>query len=85
MNGKKQTAVEWLTEQIAYKNYYGNWKMWHKYGDLDQIIDQAKAMERKQIVEAFSDGNSLIRMTPDECEQYYNETFNSNTNHNKQQ
>ncbi len=67
-----KTAVEWLVEQIT-------------NGDISarQAIQQAKAMEREQIVEAWNirakiDG--VLTYTDNRtAEQYYNETYESNT------
>lgn len=63
----KQTAVEWLWEQIENKQPNLNWY---------KIFEHAKQKEREQIESAFSDGVN------DEClgknttpEQYYETTF----------
>jgi hypothetical protein len=84
----KQTAVEWLAEQVNSKNFT-------YYGDFFKLVEQAKEMEKEQIIEA---GNScafkqhlhserINKMSMDELEQYdlepsytfgeeyYNETF----------
>ena len=72
----KQTAVEWLVEQLS--NY-----------DLKMIelfkkeINQAKEMEKQQIIDAFDlgDANAIHRVVQQRenyiqyAEQYYNETF----------
>jgi hypothetical protein len=67
----KQTAVEWLVEQICGDHT----EQWQKE------IEQAKEMEKEQIVDAyvygsaygidFQEGLSPIN--------YYNETYESNT------
>jgi hypothetical protein len=68
----KQTAVEWLLENIAYI----------PMGFEIDIIKQAKAMEKEQIVDAcnqneFEDIDGLgIHETITKGEQYYNETYN---------
>lgn len=61
----KQTAVEWLTEQI-------NTPQWRtlKRGD---IIQQAKQMEKEQIENAFNFGYDQWSIKT--YEQYYNETY----------
>jgi len=60
----KQTAVEWLVEELFKKI---------DYIQVDpRIINQAKAMEREQIIDAY-DKNKMGRV--DYGEQYYNETF----------
>jgi hypothetical protein len=56
----KQTAVEWLIEQISKNGYIGL---------QDEL--QAKEMEKEQIVDAYQ--TSHISMMS--AEQYYNETF----------
>ena len=62
----KQTAVEWLLIQIH--------KHWNSEGlSFEKILEQAKAMEKEQIIEAYKYGNqSDVYFKP---EQYYNETF----------
>jgi len=66
----KQTAVEWLVEQITTVK----WKM-SDITDRNSIIDQAKAMEKEQIRKAYlADAyNSQYGF-----EQYYKETYESN-------
>lgn len=58
----KQTAVEWLVEQICGENT----DQWQKE------IEQAKAMEKEQIIEAFDiaceDSDRIGR-------EYYNQTY----------
>ena len=69
----KQTAVEWLVEQLnssAPISRYG-----HEHISISipkELIDQAQAMEREQIIDAY-DKNKMGRV--DYGEQYYNETF----------
>ena len=72
----KQTAVEWLAEQITTVK----WKM-SDVTDRNSIIEQAKAMEKEQIIEAhlmarcYDTPNSY-----NEAEQYYTYTYESKTN-----
>jgi hypothetical protein len=61
----KQTAVEWLQVQIDNKDM-GEIPMW-----IYDFIQEAKAMEKEQIVRAF--GYEEI-----DGEQYYNETYGGN-------
>jgi hypothetical protein len=70
----KQTAVEWLSQQIL-----DNWN------DIDagarnimEFFEQAKAMEKEQIKNAIihNQNGLLRRKTVLEAEQYYNETYN---------
>jgi len=46
----KKTAVEWLLEQIEKKNG----KEFSSY--YSEFIEQAKEMEKEQIIEAFKEG-----------------------------
>ena len=67
MSEKQKTAVEWLCEQ------------YHLKQDT-KIIEQAKAMEKEQIIKAHQDGfysPPFRKSRRGEAEQYYNETFKS--------
>ena len=64
----KQTAVEWLVEEI------------HKNIEFIPVSmqEQAKEMEKEQIIDAFDEGNPngfIIKCG----EQYYNETYKNET------
>ena len=68
----KQTAVEWLVNQIL-DNQGDIITNAFKYGiDLTGFVNQAKEMEKQQIIEA----NEENMMSFTDGEQYYNETFN---------
>lgn len=68
----KKTAVDWLIEQ--YEN---------DFPLTFDAMEQAKVMEKQQIIEAwdngFANGYDLGKHddqpNPDDAEQYYNETF----------
>ncbi len=67
MSNKQQTAVEWLMDKLPHSIET----------QFSKQIEQAKELEKKQIMDAFNNGVN------DECigsnktpEQYYNETFN---------
>lgn len=82
MSNKKQTAVEWLMEQITYDNGFGERRnSFVDSFDLSEFFEQAKELEKEQIEDAFCDGvddeyehhiNDKIRKN---SEEYYNETF----------
>jgi hypothetical protein len=58
---KQLTAVEWLFEQV-----------WITSGeDLPELLEQAKEMEKQQIIDAYNNGDNRS------AELYYNETFKS--------
>jgi len=62
----KQTAVEWLALYIK-----GITSL-----NCDEVIEQAKEMEKEQIIEAYNT-SFLLRDKPySTAEKYYNETFN---------
>jgi hypothetical protein len=73
----KQTAVEWLVEQLNEKIDFIPLDKWDMIRD---IIQQAKAMEKEQIMDANRDGVDMVLYKKDfiSGEQYYNETFNTN-------
>ena len=67
---KQQTAVEWLETKVN--------GMIENGGDADLLaviehIQQAKEMEKEQIIEAWEDGQNSFSSR--NAEQYYNETF----------
>jgi len=74
----KQTAVDWLVQELSKKGDYGlSFYLEHK----DEII-QAKEMEKEQMVDAWSDGwlndYEYDEDVKNSAEQYYNETFKTN-------
>ncbi len=78
----KQTAVEWLVKELE---SYGNTQFCKiEWEQLDLLIEQAKAMEKEQIIEAYLKNHlqgCWMKNTPEEyAEQYYNETFNKSIN-----
>ena len=58
----KQTAVEWLVEQMKLDELF----------NADYFIEQSKEMEKEQIENAFNYGQFDLGMEADE---YYNEIF----------
>ena len=81
----KQTAVEWLQKQLE---CFGNkHELQMSWATVDELLDQAKEMEKDQIMKAFYKGrqeeqyknlfNNHVRKSE---EQYYKETYESKTN-----
>jgi hypothetical protein len=65
---KKVTAVEWLVEQIFFSD---------QREKFEKYINQAKEMEKQQIIDAYDEGVYLA-MTPSKtAEDYYQQTFKS--------
>jgi hypothetical protein len=67
---KKQTAVEWLVEDLNQKIDFIPMDKWDMIRD---IVQQALAIEKEQIIDAV-DGFPLENRHLD-GEQYYNETY----------
>ena len=71
---ENKTAVEWLIEMLTEYNYLNK--------DADHYFEQAKELEKEQIIDAIFFGIHLeynnIDSPLERAEQYYNETF-SNT------
>jgi len=81
MSNNKQSSVDWLVNELELY-YIGESKLVHY-----EIIEQAKEMEKEQIIDAFNEGKSDGYKTAREwdemivwlsAEQYYNETFGGN-------
>jgi hypothetical protein len=77
---KKQTAVEWLVEQILSEvDKYNDdctevvgveyWSAFRSCTDLSEYVDKAKEMEREQIVEAHGD-KQKTKSNPDSIVTY---------------
>lgn len=64
------TAVEFIRQEFLEKITNENYKK-----SFDQIIEQAKEMEKQQIVTAHYQGYRNNIGTTEVSEQYYNKTF----------
>ena len=83
----KKTAVEWLIGRFHYEGFIGTYcseeQIKSKRQIMIEIIEQAKEMEKEQIMEAwdngFANGFDLGKHddipTTDDAQQYYNETY----------
>jgi hypothetical protein len=70
---KKQTAVEWLMEQIVPTISI---RLSDTY--IKELKDQAKAMEKEQIVDAFDNGaEDWTPIEYSDGQHYYNHNFES--------
>jgi hypothetical protein len=65
MSNKQQTAVEWLEEQCP------RIKTFVAYS----ILEQAKEMEKEQIIHAYNQSWHFRDKPYETAEKYYNETF----------
>ena len=66
----KQTAVEWLWEQIDNSIPFQNIQTSQIFNGL---LEQAKAMEKEQIIDAYNKGEFNDGFVT--VEDYYNETY----------
>ena len=81
----KQTVVEWLVDEmnsIKGSSTNMNGKIQFLEKELNKLYEQAKEMEKEQIIESYCNGCADIikdeNIFPRETsEQYYNETFKS--------
>jgi hypothetical protein len=69
----KQSSIDWL---------YNNLKSHFEHdGDLLEAVnmsfEQAKAMHKDEIENAYWDGGQWVPTVGSQCEEYYNETFNT--------
>lgn len=69
----KQSSIEWL---------YNNLKSHFEHdGDLLEAVkmsfEQAKVMHKEEIENAYWDGGQWVPLAAYQCEDYYNETFNT--------
>ena len=75
MSNNKQTAVEWLWEQIDNSIPFQNIQTSQIFNGL---LEQAKEMEKKQIIQALKDSWNLAKHSNFDnphAEDYYNETY----------
>jgi hypothetical protein len=69
----KQTAVEWLEFEINRRGpKEDNPPQW-----LKELYEQAKEMEKEQIIDAYYQGDADSDNIHVDAEKYYNETFKS--------
>ena len=66
---KKQTAVEWLHYT------WGNYKDLCTWEKIDEWFEEAKAIEKEQIMNAYLEGESDADHYEDSALRFYNETF----------
>jgi hypothetical protein len=64
----KQTAVEWVAQELLRA---------HPIQTNHDVIEQAKEMEKQQVIDAFKRGtiNEMNGIEEINSEEYYNETF----------
>jgi len=68
------TAVEWLFIEL-----YEKFEMKGDGREMDKVLEQAKAMEKEQIMMAFNDGKVNSVLNKRNSEQYYKKTYLNDT------
>ena len=75
----KQTAVEWLIEMISYTS-----KDTHSAMESSNFFEQAMAMEREQIEDAYINSETAYHSNDDAkemAEHYYEQTYGKEPSH----
>jgi hypothetical protein len=77
-DNKQQTAVDFIFDELASKNLLGIFT-YEQFKQVEEILNQAKEMEREQIINAFWNGDNTDctseQNIKDFADQYYNETY----------
>ena len=81
MSNKQQTAVEWIIKQLIFKTEFEN--LPNQYvlmsdKNIDHIIEQAKEMEKEQIISTYKEGHYHLELDAFNPEHFYNETYGGN-------
>ena len=74
-----KTAVERYAEQamlLEIKRATGSISITNMLNELSNILNQAKEMEKEQIVKAYTDSLEFTPENISKGEQYYNENYN---------
>jgi hypothetical protein len=69
-----KTAVEWLVNQMKQRESQG---LTLSMYELEMFAEQAKEMEKEQIMDAYNQGSNDYGSQCYQPEQWYNETFKS--------
>ena len=77
---KQQTALDYLLDNIAYQNEYGQWcNGMHNNANIDNAVRIAKEMQREQIVEANYKGLERLVFSIEQAKEmsanYFTQTY----------
>ena len=70
----KQTAIDWLKKEL--EDYGSSSHLNLDWTTFDQLCEQAKQMEKEQIINAHIEGQPFATTISAKAEQHYNETYN---------
>jgi len=77
----KKTAVDWFEKNISKYISYHYDKAYEEHDEVTKIFEQAKAMEKEQIIDAHIEGQRVFdkhdhtQWTNDQAAKYYNKTY----------
>ena len=71
----KQTAVDYLFEKLCGENGYVDTYYMDVVNKIQVIYEEAKTMEREQIIGARMNSMTDDELSREVAEQYYNETY----------
>jgi hypothetical protein len=74
-----KTAVEWYNSKVIElmtQREQGNIDVLEFRNQLDLLLEQAKEMQKEQIIKSFDDGYAKCGITHN-AQEYYKETFKS--------
>ena len=72
-----KTAIEWLYNELS-KNNISTDSVIERINKESSIWQQAKEMEKEQIIDAYNDAYFGDAYKYKDSEEYYNQTFNKN-------
>ena len=78
MSNNKKSSIEWLNDELASLNFdYLTGQIGNKeYNERHKsILEQAKAMHKEEIEDAYWEGGQDVPVSGQQCQRYYNETF----------
>jgi len=82
MSNNKQTAVEWLVGQLTFKTSGGVYTT-DGIDDVTNLVEQAKEMEKQQIVEAYRLGHIFHDSNDsNSAQEYYDTEYGKETSNN---
>ena len=68
----KQTAIDWLISELPTIDWSDPY--------YKAKLEEAKAMEKEVIMDAYWEGGQWVPTHYSSCEKYYNKTFNTTDN-----
>ena len=70
----KQTAIDWLKKELEAYGSPSHLNL--DWTTFDKLCEQAKQIEKEQIIDAHIEGQPFATTVSAKAEQHYNETYN---------